>query len=152
MVGQAKVSYQGREHRFKAFEAKDLPSLVQLTIQFPQKGMLPEPEEEARQVALQLLQCAAEDNGWPKDEDGRVRIQVVSCFWSRYLQADGTPHPTRGYWLIRFRVPLAAAEHIRLKQNGLIQVVTDTFLVHHARGPWRGDRKAVLVHENDPVE
>ena len=150
LISMTKVKVKDAVYNFQAFDNSELPSLVQLTLQLPHKGMLPETGQLA--MVEKIMACTAEDNGWPKDPDtGSVKVLVVSVFWSAYI--DGKGQPTgKGYWLIRFRVPVPVAEYIRTVQHGEINVISETFLVWHNREPWRGDRRAVLVHESDPVE
>ena len=93
-------------------------------------------ETDTKEDAKKLLGYAAEDDKWPSDADSRWIL--VGCKWEH------------GYWLVRFRVTLDIAVHIRDKMDGLIQINTHPFQVFHMSRPWKKGRDPVLVHEDTP--
>lgn len=149
IVEQVSATLEEVTYNFKGYVESELPSVVQLTIRFNSRKMLP--SNEPKKTMQTLLDIAAEDNNWPTtDTDGTPsRNTVVEVAWAAYL--DGLGKQTgKGYWLVRFRVNKAVAEFIRTKQNGVIEVVSEDFRVFHQGEWWCGDRAAALTFESGP--
>ena len=143
LAAKARNPENGAPWFFRAFLKSELPSLVQLTFQLDKRYKLPNPTEIA--VSNMMAEIAI-DNRWPSDD----AVNVVAWFWVPYRNADHRP-TGKGYWLIRFRVPVTTAEYIRDIQKGTIQVLASTVTVHHMSVPCRGAITFELVHSNDPV-
>ena len=147
MVSRVKVVVEEVTYSMRAWEEAELPSMVQLTVQLPGKEKLPA-DMEPMEAATMLMGFAVEDNNWQNlVEDGSCKVVVHQCFWAAHTVNN--VRSDKGYWLIRFRVPLPVALFIRDKQNGQIQINTETFVVHHKSLEWRKGVEPTLIHESE---